>query len=114
MPIAENNGAGRVITNGQTVETVAIDDILDEASEGGIYPIHILKLDCEGSEWPILFTSRQLRLCENIIGEYHQGEWQGKERWPEDLHRVLSSQGFTVTLSPLTDRQGLFWATRMG
>jgi hypothetical protein len=103
------------VVAGDSLDTVAIDDVLEEASEGGTHPIHLLKLDCEGSEWPILFSSHLLRFCENIVGEYHPGEWKGKQCWPDDLYRLLDSQGFTVSLHPYpsNDRLGLFWAKRI-
>jgi FkbM family methyltransferase len=34
-------------------------------------PIALLKLDCEGSEWPILYTSNTLDRVQSIVGEYH-------------------------------------------
>ena len=34
-------------------------------------PVGLLKLDCEGSEWPILATSRLLHKVERIAGEFH-------------------------------------------
>lgn len=32
----------------------------------------MLKLDCEGSEYPILMTSNRIHLIDEIIGEYHE------------------------------------------
>jgi FkbM family methyltransferase len=102
---------GRVIAGGEVVETVALDDILEEASAGN-RPVYMLKLDCEGSEWPILFASKRLALCENIVGEYHCCEWEGKRRGPDDLCRVLEGHGFAVCTLPSSEHLGLFWATR--
>ena len=111
-PPKDMNVIGQVIPEGDAVETVGIDDVLDEASEGGTRPIHLLKLDCEGSEWPILFASRRLALCETIVGEYHSIEWEGKRRGPDDLCRVLRGHGFSVRTLAFSDALGLFWATR--
>ncbi len=112
-PPKDFNVIGQVTPDGDDVETIAIDAVLDEVSEGGAHPIHLLKLDCEAAEWPILFSARHLRRCENLVGEYHCGDWQGKDRGPDDLYRLLSSQGFTVRTLPFTDRLGLFWAIRI-
>ncbi|MCI0455531.1 MAG: FkbM family methyltransferase [Gemmataceae bacterium] len=109
-----NTGIGRVIPDGNAVETISLDEVLDEVSEDGTKPIYMLKLDCEGAEWPILFASERLALCENIVGEYHGVEWEGQPRGPHDLCRVLRSHGFAVRTSPLSDALGLFWATRSG
>ena len=113
LPNSENNGAGRVLANGESVETVAIDDVLDEVSEDGTYPIHLLKLDCEGSEWPILFSSRLLTPVRQHRRRVPPRRMAGEGGWPDDLYRLLDSQGFTVTIRPFSDRQGLFWATRI-
>ena len=32
--------------------------------------IDILKIDCEGSEYPILYTSLCMHSIDNIVGEY--------------------------------------------
>jgi hypothetical protein len=34
-------------------------------------PVAFLKIDCESSEWPILYTSTQLHNVFRIAGEYH-------------------------------------------
>ena len=34
--------------------------------------MRLLKLDCEGAEWPILLTSRRLHLIDEIVGEFHE------------------------------------------
>jgi FkbM family methyltransferase len=112
LPSPGDRATGRVLPAGDAVETVAIDVILDEVSDNGSHPIYLLKLACEGSEWPILFAARRLALCENIVGEYHAVEWEGKRRGPDDLCRVLRRHGFEVRTSPVSDSRGLFWATR--
>lgn len=68
-------GGGNVLwgmPNGQTVPTVPLDTIIDELSDSGRTRIHMMKMDCEGSEWPILLTSNKLHLINNIVGEYHE------------------------------------------
>ncbi len=50
---------------GDSVETVSLDSLI------GDNLIDILKLDCEGSEFPILLTSKKLKQVRYITGEYH-------------------------------------------
>jgi FkbM family methyltransferase len=49
------------------VETVPLDEILS-----GFDRVKLLKIDCEGSEFPILLTSQLLRRVERILGEIHE------------------------------------------
>jgi FkbM family methyltransferase len=83
-PSGENTGAvsamasGRVIDfgtqslvasgeDGRSVSAVPLDQIL------ATFPrVKLLKLDCEGSEFPILLTSRELHRVERIVGEVHE------------------------------------------
>jgi hypothetical protein len=51
----------------QCINVIALDEILAKFER-----IKLLKLDCEGSEFPILLTSRLLARVEKIIGEYHE------------------------------------------
>ena len=49
------------------VSSVALDEILESFPR-----VRLLKLDCEGSEFPILLTSRQLQRVEQIVAEVHE------------------------------------------
>lgn len=65
-PVGINTGGGHVFASkGMPVSAVALDDII------GDRPVRILKLDCEGSEFPILLTSTRLKNVAYITGEYH-------------------------------------------
>jgi FkbM family methyltransferase len=68
-----NTGNGSVIWGaGEPVDKIALDDLIDEATNQGEKRIRLLKLDCEGAEWAILFTSQRLHLVEEICGEFHE------------------------------------------
>lgn len=68
-----NTGSGSVIWGvGEPVEKVALDDIVDLATNKGRSRVRLLKLDCEGAEWPILLTSQRLDLVDEICGEFHE------------------------------------------
>jgi FkbM family methyltransferase len=117
-----NSGAHSVLVAGHTLDFTA-QRVLNDSQEG--YPItcvpldailerfgrvKILKLDCEGAEFPILLTSRRLDRVERVVAEVHE---QGEEivaaldshcRLPgytayrrEHLVARLESLGFHVT-----------------
>lgn len=108
---------------GVPVGTRSLDEILLEASDGLKKSIRLLKVDCEGSEYPILFTSEHLDIVEEICGEYHDIE---VERIPERakvkgkceyfnstiLKSLLEQQGWIVELRPQSQAYGLFHARR--
>lgn len=91
-------------------------------------PCAILKIDCEGSEWPILYTSQTLHRVQRIVGEYHYlPEDVTAElglKYPCDaqgLELFLRARGFsTVTVQPYNETHyrvhgqkiGLFEACR--
>jgi FkbM family methyltransferase len=84
-PLFSNTGGGNVMFHGRSynsdtaecstsissaatvVPTIALDDILERLPR-----VDLLKVDCEGSEFPILLTSRLLRRVDRIVGEYHE------------------------------------------
>ena len=68
-----NTGSGSVIWGGgEPVAKVAFDEIVDRVTNHGERRVRLLKLDCEGAEWPILLTSQRLDLIDEICGEFHE------------------------------------------
>lgn len=68
-----NTGNGSVIWgSGEPVDKIAFDEIVDRATNRGAHRVRLLKLDCEGAEWPILLTSQRLGLIDEICGEFHE------------------------------------------
>jgi FkbM family methyltransferase len=133
-----NTGNGSVIWgSGEPVAKVAFDEIVDRATNHGEHRVRLLKLDCEGAEWPILLTSQRLGLIDEICGEFHEIGGQfleiGEDR-PEKqpvfsfanvekftidvLVDFLERAGFSVTWqrhrrpSGSLEGLGLFFATR--
>jgi FkbM family methyltransferase len=114
--IACTSVAGATLDAGtpQVVETIALDAILEREGTVGL-----IKIDAEGSEYPILATSRRLDRVEAIIGEYHavggldpSMEVPGLAEWTGDaLMDLLEDRGFEVETNEL-DRSGLFRARR--
>ena len=68
-----NTGNGSVVWGcGEPVAKIAFDEIVDRATNRGEHRVRLLKLDCEGAEWPILLTSQRLGLIDEICGEFHE------------------------------------------
>lgn len=65
----------------------------------------LLKLDCEGAEYEILFgaAAETLGRIDRIVMEYHVGL---NEHVPEGLEQFLAARGFEVWRSPLLDEEG--------
>jgi FkbM family methyltransferase len=133
-----NTGNGSVIWgSGEPVAKIAFDEIVDRVTNRGERRVRLLKLDCEGAEWPILLTSQRLGLIDEICGEFHEigGQFfeisedrpakqpvfsfENVERFTIDvLVDHLTAAGFTVTWHRHTrptgspEGLGLFFATR--
>jgi FkbM family methyltransferase len=68
-----NTGNGSVVWGlGEPVAKIAFDDVVDLATNHEERRVRLLKLDCEGAEWPIVLTSRRLHLIDEIVGEFHE------------------------------------------
>lgn len=122
----ENTGGGSVIecdsvagfllatTEAQEVKGIPFDDIVL-----GLGTVDLLKIDAEGSEYPILLTSRTLDRVREIVGEYHAvssvPESQAIPGYPEwtiqNLGQHLMRNGFVVQICD-KGLQGLFRAFR--
>lgn len=108
----EQSYLGTARDAGDDVDSVSLDTILAEASEGEQRSVQVLKLDCEGAEWPILMSSKLLHVCEAIVGEYHHATWQGRQFVLEDLRSLLREMDYTFESQPYSVNHGLFWAYR--
>ena len=69
------------------VETTTLDSLIEKY---GLPKVDLLKLDCEGCEYPVLRSMMKETFSRigEVIMEYHDG--------PKDLPTLLSSVGFTV------------------
>ncbi len=117
-----NTGAGRVEdgATGPTVPACRFDDLVTEIVTRHGRPVRLVKLDCEGAEWPILLTSRQLGQVETLCGEYHLGGLPDAYAvagfpalTPQVLVDFLTSRGFSVRIESnrAHPQFGLFFAT---
>lgn len=129
-----NNASGNVLgTGGTPVKAVGLDRIIRHVTERGRFRVRLMKLDCEGSEYPILFTSRMLHLVDAIVGEFHNITDEHRTTHPfhhipenarvagydtfngDVLAEKLRSEGFSVQLErhPTIPRlAGWFFAER--
>lgn len=96
------------------VRCVGIDELLRRLGRADL-----VKLDCEGSEWPILLGGAEWARVQAICGEYHLGReierrfGSGKTLAPELLFETLARH-FPEAAVEAPDRNGvgLFWAAR--
>lgn len=91
------------------VSLVTLDDVLHECR---LDRCDLLKLDCEGAEYEILFgaSDESLARIDHIVGEYHEGMTPYGRT---DLQAFLEGHGFDVTCFPPDDEEGgHFHATR--
>jgi FkbM family methyltransferase len=122
-----NTGGHAVVYNevGLPIQTVGLDDIIFEASDGFKRKIRLLKIDCEGAEYPILFTTTHLDYIEEICGEYHvvdprimperaKVKGMAEEFDGHALKKFLEAAGWSVRIEPTAQQTqlGQFRATR--
>jgi FkbM family methyltransferase len=111
-----NTGGYYLANDGEyEVETRYFDDLVDKVLNASINgKIKALKIDVEGAEWPILFSSKKLHVFDSVLGEYHL--WgPGEGRGAKEIKELFYDQGFIVKCVPhktLSYSQGNFWAYR--
>lgn len=109
---AVNTGGGDLFgTKGVAVRTIGFDQIIRELTQDFSKRLRILKIDSEGSEWPILLTSQTLRHIDIIVGELHEfgGQYDelstiniavpGYSRYTRrEFARFMDSQNFDIAM----------------
>lgn len=90
-----------------SIECITLKDIFD-ANE--IQFCDFLKLDCEGTEYDILFNTPKSYFDKigKIALEYHDHIYK-KKRWYH-IVEFLSEKGFKVRVGPYTSQQGILYA----
>lgn len=84
---------------GKEVACATLDDYLGFAPEW-----EIVKLDCEGAEWPAIYGSRELRRAKKIIAELHVGRpVRGYVCTPEAMKRHMEAVGFRAAIRSTED-----------
>ena len=84
------------------VPMLTLDDVFARCS---VEACDLLKLDCEGAEYEILFAASPSTLAKvrRVALEYHVGL---NEHGPGELEQFLSDRGFDVQRTPLLDPEG--------
>lgn len=102
LSVSGNNfgGAHVIYSKGDMiVPVIGLDDILEE--------VDLLKIDCEGSEFPILYTTSKLSKIKKIVGEFHNFR-EGDDRYSESMLSGHSISDYTIEgLSDYLRRQGM-------
>ncbi len=82
---------GKVCVPGYSLETVF--------AKTGVHRCDLMKLDCEGAEYEILFKAPQhiLRSIDRIVMEYHDNAGPYTHA---DMVRFLTEQGYRVNVTP--------------
>ncbi len=96
----KHTGGGCILypLGGRPLEAVPFDDILREVTDNGKKRVKLVKMDCEGSEFPILLTSRMLHLIDEIRGEYHEINDGRYDHTPiPQVARIAGVERFTIT-----------------
>lgn len=107
-PVKENTGGSNTMLceKHETVEavTISLDTVIEKLGH-----IDILKCDCEGAEFDMLFGCNNLDKVDVIVGEYHDNPYSN----PYHLKGHLRSKGFTVGTEPTAGHLGYFHAIRL-
>lgn len=100
---------------------VDFDEVVEAINHEHGTPIAIVKLNCEGAEYPILYNSSVLDVIKNIVIEYHEIDLPLRDEFAgtvdparmtgEDLAQFLNAAGFHVVGSANVD-SGTIWASR--
>lgn len=80
------------------VQCESLDEILKRFDQ-----VTLLKMDCEGCEWPMLMHSTELKRCSEIVCELHTtGHDDPRTQLVVDH---LTKQGFEATATPMPNHQ---------
>ncbi|HEU5381184.1 MAG TPA: hypothetical protein VFV38_37645, partial [Ktedonobacteraceae bacterium] len=111
--VVVNTGGGNVLFDtlqSRKVPSQAFDTIVDKVTQQGQQRVRIVKVDCEGSEFPILLTSKRLHLIDEICGEFHEvcGDYDDTPCIP-DHAAVAGFSRYTIdTLTHHLQQHGFF------
>lgn len=80
---------------GTQIDTVPLDILIDGFDDKEI----VLKIDCEGSEYEILYNSKLLAKCQTILIEMHQKMGAAETNKIDELRKFIIRTGFKETWS---------------
>ena len=114
-----NTGMGRIITNNsQDVDTIKVNSIQLDTILNNFLDVKLLKIDVEGAEYPILYTSCHLEKIQQICGEFHEYEDNQINGYNFDrtgLKRFFFDKGFDTQFKEASwsNKCGFFKATKI-
>ena len=85
--IYDNYRGSKILNNNSIVKSITFDDIF---SNNNISKCKLLKIDCEGAEYEILYNANEenLKNCEYMRGEFHK--FRGEKSKREDLYNYCN------------------------
>jgi FkbM family methyltransferase len=105
--------AGAGADGAEAALALDLDTLVLLATDQGAARLRLLKLDCEGAEWPALAAATRLDLVDEVVGEAHPNHLAGgrDRRW---LEALFAAAGFAFTWRghPAAAGLGNFWARR--
>jgi FkbM family methyltransferase len=109
-----NTGGSSIFVDANgTIEAISLDEIVRSCGK-----VRLLKLDCEGSEWPILLYSKELGRVTEVCGEFHQMSEHELCRGVRSLDQKLLKQTLrkhfkrvVTVLDKTNPKLGKFWAS---
>ena len=107
--VGDDGGNGLALS----VPRVTLDDLLPNLRPGVPPAIRLLKLDCEGGEYPGLIEATRLRACREIVVECHPmtvGDAAGSKMTHLDVVARLTAEGFDITATAPCGENTLVWA----
>lgn len=121
--VGSNTGGGNSLGDtGLPVLALSLDALATltaSASSGG--RIRLVKLDCEGGEWPILYTAHVYAIVDAFVGEYHALDAANfpslEPRWdctPEGLEQFFRQRGYEFASVATGGGMGKFRAWKSG
>ena len=99
---------------GRVIQTTTLENLIDQAAARAIDgQVRLLKLDCEGGEYPGILWAPNLHKIRSICGEIHRNApIKGHTYSTEDIVRKLEADGFTVKVEQNGPNTDLIWAER--
>ena len=75
--------------NKSIISTIEFDEFIDKYN---INEIYLLKIDCEGAEYDIIYDSKKIKenLIKNIVGEFHDLKYNNVRNGTTELYNYCS------------------------
>jgi len=106
-----NTSMGKIDDDGgEDVECIKLDDVLSKFES-----VRLIKIDIEGAEYGVLYTSKQLDKVKEIVGEFHEYEEDQIDEYTfnrNGLKKFLEDKGYDVLIEDTSNKYGFFKALK--